>query len=346
MSESNGATKVRLKAREKSPDRAPMYKAVRDYMASTFLHFNAAAVKDAAEGWAKLVDKGGKMFLAMAGAMSTGEIGKTLADLIRAGFVSGISCTGANLEEDIFNLVAHKSYKRIPNWRTMTEEEEMELRDKGLARVTDVCIPENKAMDRIEALIKKLWQMAGKSGRRHLPSEYLFQMLRDDALEDIYEIPKTDSWVLAAMDKGVPIWSPGWEDSTLGQKFSALAIKKEVDYNCVICGPEHTESLIKWYKKESKTADLGFFQIGGGIAGDWSVCVVPIIEADMGEDCKCWRYFGQVSDAVTSYGGYSGALPREKYTWRKIDEKTELHMIESDAAIVFPMMAAWLMASL
>ena len=116
--------------------------AIKAFIKHHYRHFNSAALVDAAEGYVQFVQGGGKMFLAMAGAMSSAELGLSLAEMIRQDKIHGISCTGANLEEDIYNLVAHDYYVRIPNWRDLTPEDEHELLSRHLNRVTDTCIPE------------------------------------------------------------------------------------------------------------------------------------------------------------------------------------------------------------
>ena len=102
---------------------------VKNFIKTHYRHFNAAALLDAAEDYKKLIDSGGKMFLTMGGAMSTAELGISLAEMIRQDKVQAITCTGANLEEDVFNLVAHDYYKRIPNYRDLTASDEKELLD-------------------------------------------------------------------------------------------------------------------------------------------------------------------------------------------------------------------------
>src|SRR5574338_161507 len=111
---------------------------------STFIdhhyrHFNAASLVDAANAYSKHLDEGGIMLVTLAGAMSTAELGCSLAEMIRHGKVHAISCTGANLEEDVFNLVAHDHYVRIPNYRSLTAQDEKALLDRHLNRVTDTC---------------------------------------------------------------------------------------------------------------------------------------------------------------------------------------------------------------
>src|SRR6202012_1059758 len=87
--------------------RLGMSSPIRDFIAHHYRHFNAAALHDAAKGYEAHLAKGGKMFVTLAGAMSTAELGLSLAELIRQDKIHGICCTGANLEEDVFNLVAH-----------------------------------------------------------------------------------------------------------------------------------------------------------------------------------------------------------------------------------------------
>lgn len=318
--------------------------AVKEFIQHHYRHFNAAVVVDAAEAYLAHLNKGGKMFLAMAGAMSTGELGLTLAEMIRQDKIHGICTTGANLEEDVFNLVAHQHYKRVPNYRSLSDKEEIELRDKGLNRVTDTCIPEEEAMRRIERQVLKFWQKADKEKKRHFPYEYIYQLLRSGVIDEHFQIDPKDSWVLAACEKNIPIYTPGWEDSTLGNIFVANVMRKEVsDYSVVKAGVEQMADLIRWYQENSQKEFIGFFQIGGGIAGDFPICVVPLILQDLKEKCRLWGYFCQISDSTTSYGSYSGAVPNEKITWGKLDVTTPRFVIESDASIVAPLIFAYVL---
>lgn len=311
---------------------------IKQFIKHHYRHFNAAVVVDAAEAYVKHLEKGGKMFMTVAGAMSTAELGLSLAEMIREDKVHGICCTGANLEEDIFNLVAHTHYKRVPGYRNLTDQQEIDLRNSGMNRVTDTCIPEEEAMRRIERQVLKLWQKADKEGKRYLPYEYMYQLLDSGWIDSYFEIDPKDSWVVAAWKKKIPIFTPGWEDSTLGNIFVANVIRKDVsNFQVVKSGVEQMAALIDWYKQNSKKETIGFFQIAGGIAGDFPICVVPLIIQDLKEECKLWGYFCQISDSTTSYGSYSGAVPNEKITWGKLDIDTPRFVIESDASIVAPL---------
>ena len=317
---------------------------ITSFIEEHFKHFNAAALLDAAKGYREHLAGDGKMMITLAGAMSTAELGKSLAEMIRKDKVHIISCTGANLEEDLMNLVAHSHYKRVPEYRDLTPHQERELLDQGLNRVTDTCIPEEEAFRRLQDHIFKAWQEAEQTGERFFPHEYMYRILMSGELEQYYEIPPENSWMLAAAEKNLPIVVPGWEDSTLGNIFASYCIKKELNPSTAKSGIEYMMWLADWYTENSAGKGIGFFQIGGGIAGDFPICVVPMLYQDLERtDTPFWSYFCQISDSTTSYGSYSGAVPNEKITWGKLDADTPKFIVESDATIVAPLIFAWLL---
>lgn len=317
---------------------------VSNFIEHNYRHFNAAALMDAAKGYEKHIYEGGKMMITLAGAMSTAELGISLAEMIRQDKVQIISCTGANLEEDIMNLVAHSHYKRVPKYRELSAKEERELLDNHYNRVTDTCIPEEEAFRRLQSHIEKIWKDAEADGTRYFPHEYMYQMLLSGVLEQYYEIDPKNSWMLAAAEKNIPIVCPGWEDSTMGNIFASYVIKNELKANTVKSGIEYMAYLADWYRNNSEGKGVGFFQIGGGIAGDFPICVVPMMYQDLEwEGVPFWSYFCQISDSTTSYGSYSGAVPNEKITWGKLDIDTPKFIVESDATIVAPLIFAWIL---
>ncbi|MBK8487251.1 MAG: deoxyhypusine synthase family protein [Chitinophagales bacterium] len=317
---------------------------ISQFMQHHYRHFNSAALMDAAKGYETHLNEGGKMMITLAGAMSTAELGISLAEIIRQGKVDIISCTGANLEEDIMNLVAHTHYKRVPHWRDLTPQDEWALLEKGLNRVTDTCIPEEEAFRKIQKHIQKIWTDAQAAGERYFPHEYMYKLLLSGVMENDYEIDKKNSWMLAAAEKNIPIIVPGWEDSTMGNIFASYCIKGELNPSTMKSGIEYMMFLTEWYRNNSAGKGVGFFQIGGGIAGDFPICVVPMMYQDLEwHDVPFWSYFCQISDSTTSYGSYSGAVPNEKITWGKLDINTPKFIIESDATIVAPLIFAWLL---
>ena len=307
-----------------------------------YRHFNAAVLKDAADAYIAHLDRGGKMMITLAGAMSTGELGISLAEMIRQDKVHAITCTGANLEEDLFNLVARSKYERIPNYRELSPQQEKELLARHLNRVTDTCIPEEEAIRRIEKVVIDEWVAAARKKEHFFPHEFLFKILRECRLKKFYEIDPADSWMMAAAQKDLPLFVPGWEDSTLGNIYAARCITGTItDVHTARSGIEYMIELAEWYRRVSRESSIGFFQIGGGIAGDFPICVVPMLNQDVvSTPVPEWGYFCQISDSTTSFGSYSGAVPNEKITWGKLSVDTPKYMIESDATIVAPLIFA------
>jgi deoxyhypusine synthase len=318
---------------------------VKDFIKHHYRHFNAAALVDAAEGYVTHLESGGEMMVTMGGAMSTAELGLSLAEMIRQNKVHAITCTGANLEEDVFNLVAHSHYERVPNYRDLTPQDEQDLLERRLSRVTDTCIPEHEAMLRMEETMTAEWVRSDEAGERLFPYEFFYRVLREKTLEHHYEIDPKDSWLIAAMEKNLPIWTPGWEDSTLGNMFAAACMRGEVkNIHTVKTGVEAMTFLADWYTEKTEKTSIGFFQIAGGIAGDFPICVVPMLHFDLRrEHVPLWGYFCQISDSTTSYGSYSGAVPNEKITWGKLGIDTPKFIIESDASIVAPLIFAYVL---
>jgi deoxyhypusine synthase len=318
---------------------------ITQFIDHNYRHFNASALKMAAQGYKAHMEKGGEMLVTLAGAMSTAELGISLAEMIRQGKVHAISCTGANLEEDIFNLVAHDHYELIPNYRDLTPQDEQKLLEKHLNRVTDTCIPEGEAIRRIEKVVLEEWQKADQSGQRFFPHEFMYKILLSGKLEQYYQIDPKNSWMLAAAQKNIPMIVPGWEDSTLGNIFAGHIIKGDIKkVHTVKTGIEYMTYFAEWYMGTATKKPVGFFQIGGGIAGDFPICVVPMLDQDLEYDnVPLWSYFAQISDSTTSYGSYSGAVPNEKITWGKLAVETPKYVVESDASIVAPLIFAYVL---
>lgn len=316
---------------------------ISEFMETHFRHFNARETVDAARQYKTMVEGGGKMLLAMAGAMSTAELGISLAEMIRRDKVHAISCTAANLEEDVFNLVAHNDYRICSNYRDLSPADETKLRDEGMNRVTDTCIPED-VIRHIEGCFMDECQVLADNNDSLFPYQIFYRLFEKELLHPHFQIPLEHSWLFAAYEKGIPVLSPGFEDSTLGNIFAARVMEGKIKSHAAIkSGTEQMEHLVNWYIQTDAHSPIGFFQIGGGIAGDFAICSVPLILQDLQRDIRYWQYFAQISDSTTSYGSYSGAVPNEKITWHKLEAATPKFMINSDAAIIAPLIFAYVL---
>ncbi|QRK11305.1 deoxyhypusine synthase family protein [Archangium violaceum] len=309
---------------------------VLDFVLSNYKNFNARATRDAILAYWRHISAGGRMFWAVAGAMSSAQLGISLAPAIRAGLIHGLSVTGANLEESLFRLVAHHSYKDFPDYRYFTKGDDTKILADRMRRVTDTSIPEDEAFRAVEKIVVPMWQRATASGERRFWHEYFYEVIQ--AIEPgAYEGDPEACWLLAAARARLPLVVPGYEDSTFGNIFASYVKTGECNASIVKSGIEYMADFYDRYQELSAGAGIGFFQIGGGIAGDFPICVVPSIKYDLAQPVKPWAYFCQISDSTTSYGSYSGATPNEKITWDKLTETTPMFVIESDATIVAPL---------
>lgn len=312
---------------------------VRNFVVEHYRHFNAGSLASASQSLLQFLDGGGKIFLTLAGAMSTAELGRSIAPMIRAGHIAAISCTGANLEEDLFNLVAHDDYQKIDDWRSLSAQDEADLLARHMNRVTDTCIPEDKAFRKIESFIMQRWQNSSDNDESKLPHQFFYEILLEDELQ--FQAQPENSWLLAAAQANLQLVVPGWEDSTLGNIFAARVLENKIKQQTIIGGIGYMTELAQWYSQCSHP--LAFLQLGGGIAGDFPICVVPMLNQDLERDTPLWSWFCQISESTPSYGGYSGAPPNEKITWGKLAVDTEKFVIESDATIVAPLMFCYIL---
>jgi len=313
-----------------------------EFILTNYKNFNARATKDATIAYWRHLEAGGKMFWAVAGAMSSAQLGITLAPAIRAGLIHGMSVTGANLEESLFRLVAHDSYKDFPDYRYFSKEDDDRILNDRMRRVTDTSIPEDEAFRVVEKILVPMWREAAAKGERRLWHEYFYELIQSIS-KDVYEGDPEECWLLAAARAKLPIVVPGYEDSTFGNIFASHVKLGECEAGIAKSGIEYMADFYDRYNELSEGEGVGFFQIGGGIAGDFPICVVPSIKYDLEQPVKPWAYFCQISDSTTSYGSYSGATPNEKITWDKLTVETPMFVIESDATIVAPLILSALL---
>lgn len=316
-----------------------------------FERYNAGTTRRAAEAYVDHIKAGGAMWLSMAGAMSTAGLGKCVAELIRQEKIHALVCTGANLEEDLFLLHGRPHYEDLSDYRDLTPEDDEDLRDEGKNRVTDTAFDDKKVIEPVVQAVEELWKKADKAGTARFPHEYLYELIRAGTLEKGYKGNPNDSWLLAAADADLPIFTPGWEDSTLGNACVAAEERGDISTtDIVLSGLKGFQYFSRWYAATSvpskgKTRKMGMFQIGGGIAGDAPICAVPFLRLELKrKDVPLLSYFCQVTDATESYGGYSGAVPSEKISWGKLDTQTKYFDIHSDATIVAPIIFEYVLA--
>ena len=289
---------------------------ISQFITHNYRHFNAAALVDAAKGYEAHIDKGGKMMITLGGAMSTAELGISLAEMIRRDKVQIITCTGANLEEDIMNLVAHSHYKRVPNYRDFTPQDEWNLLQSHMNRVTDTCIPEEEAFRRLQQHIFKIWKDADSKGERYLPYEFMYKLLRSGGTGAVLRDRPEEQLDVGRLRKEHSDYRTGMGGQHDGQYLYLLLHQGRAEAFHRQGRHRNDDLPDRMVPGQQRRSRRGLFQIGGGISGDFPICVVPMMYQDLEwEETPCWAYFCQISDSTTSYGSYSGAVPNEKITW-------------------------------
>lgn len=319
---------------------------------STLNHTNGGATLQAALWLKEHLKNGGKIVVTLAGALSSFQIGVMLAELIRQNKVHLVSATGANHEESYYRYVAHSHYAYIPRYTELTPDQEAELRDAGLRRITDTFLPEDESVRIMEPHLLKMWHEAAEKGESYYPHEYFRRLFAEKLIQPDPKANPDDCWTYAAYEKNIPIVVPGFEDSTMGNIFASYTYKgphkKEgdpsVDASVMKSGLEYFHLMYDWYMKESKDAPIAFLQLGGGIAADFPICVVPSIKHDLGNhNVRDWAGFIEIGSSPMSYGSYSGAGGKEKITWDKLSTSSYYNIIQSDVTVAFPWIAAVLL---
>ncbi|HLC50048.1 MAG TPA: deoxyhypusine synthase family protein [Candidatus Nanoarchaeia archaeon] len=318
----------------------------------TLNHTNGGSTLQAALWLKNHLKNGGKIVVTLAGALSSFQIGVMLAELIRQDKVHLVSATGANHEESYYRYVAHSHYANIPNYTELTPNQEAELRDAGLRRITDTFLPEDESVRIMEPHLLKMWKDASKKGERYFPHEYFRRLFAEKLIKPDKLANPNDCWAYAAFEKNIPIIVPGFEDSTMGNIFASYTYngknKKKgdtvVDSNAMKSGLEYFHLMYDWYMEESKNAPIAFLQLGGGIAADFPICVVPSLKHDLKlPKVRDWAGFIEIGSSPMSYGSYSGAGGKEKITWDKLSTQSYYNIIQSDVTVVFPWIAAILL---
>ncbi|MFZ2205431.1 MAG: deoxyhypusine synthase family protein [Minisyncoccia bacterium] len=334
---------------------------VSNFLAHTKRHCNGGKTVDAGIWLRDHCDNGGKIFLTMSGAGSSFQQGIMISELIRAGKIAAISVTGANLEESLYRLVANSHYAYIPDYMELTRQEEKELAQAGFRRITDTFLPEEESVRIVLPAKEKLWREAEEKGESYFWHEYFFQLFERKMIEFDPTANPDDCWLYQAWLHKIPIFIPGIEDQTMGNIFTYFCYKgnhpvlkkyaqdKPISQKIIKYGFDYMHSLAEWYLDNTKEKGLAFLQLGGGIAADFPICVVPHIKKDYMDGfseeeqekvVRSWAGFIEIHNATMSFGSYSGAGFKEKITWEKFDVDAYGIQVCGDYTAHFPDIAA------
>lgn len=339
---------------------------VSHFCIDTMRHCNGGKTVDAGIWLREFLKDGGRIFVSLAGAFSSFQGGVMLSKLIEQGYVAGISATGANMEESFYRLVAYSHYAYIRDYAKLTRSQEKQLDRAGYRRITDTFLPEEESVRVILDPLMKLWQEAQQNGQRRLWHEYFFELFERKLVKFDPTARPHECWLLSACVNRVPVFVPGYEDSTMGNIFSWACYggdhpfltqyknnlfdgESRLSPDVAYPGTVYMHRLAEWYMDQAGGKGLAFLQLGGGIAGDFPICVVPHLKKDYLADLPTekqdelippWRGFIEIHSSPMSYGSYSGAGGDEKITWSKVEVDSFTSQICGDYTVHFPVIAA------
>ncbi len=334
---------------------------VSNFLVNTKRHCNGGRTVDAGLWLKSHCDDGGKLFVTMSGAGSSFQMGIVLSELIRAGKVAAISVTGANMEESLYRLLANSHYAYIRDYTSLTQEQELELDHAGFRRITDTFLPEEESVRVVLDPLMDLWREAEEKGECLHWHEFFFRLFERELIKPDPTASVKDCWLYQAWKHGVHVVVPGWEDSTMGNIFThatysgahefleRYVLEKPISSQVVKHNHEYMHSLAAWYMDNTKTKKLAFLQLGGGIAADFPICVVPHLKKDFlaGQTLSdqerfipTWAGFVEIHLTPMSAGSYSGAGHMEKITWGKFQPGSFGMQIFGDFTSIFPDIAA------
>lgn len=334
---------------------------ISNWLARTKLHCNGGKTVDAGLLLKRHCDAGGKIFLTMAGAASSFQVGVEIGELIRAGKIAGISVTGANLEESLYRLVANSCYAYIPDYMELTRSEEKELDRAGFRRITDTFLPEEESVRVVLPKLEELWREAEAEKKYLLWHEYFYQLFERKMIEFDPTANPDDCWLYQAWLHHVPVFVAGVEDSTMGNIFAYYSYggdhpflsrykqKQPISPEMIHHSFRYMHRLTEWYMDSTKERKHAFLQLGGGIAADFPICVVPHLKKDylaeqslelQEELIPTWAGFVEIHSSPMSFGSYSGAGGKEKITWSKLEPDAFVVQICGDFTEHFPDIAA------
>ena len=327
-----------LRGQRIDPRRIDGKETVAELIEGTFLAYNAARLREAAQLFTnKMLQPDVTIGLTLTGALTPAGLGMAaLIPLIEAGFVDWIISTGANLYHDThfgLGLAMH---------RGNAQESDTVLREEGVVRIYDIFFDYDVLLS-TDAFFRQIirapeFQRTMSSAEFHnLCGKYVAE--REKALGI-----GTKSLLSAAYAAGVPIYTSSPGDSSIGMNIAALALEGGrclIDPNRDV---NETASIVLAAKRGGgKSAVL---IVGGGSPKNFMLQTEPQIQEVLGIDERGHDYFLQVTDARPDTGGLSGATPAEAVSWGKIDPDRlpDAVVCYLDSTVALPLLTSYALA--
>jgi deoxyhypusine synthase len=273
------------------------------------------------------------VILCLAGSLISAGLKQIFVDLIRNNMVDAVVSTGANIvDQDFFEALGFKHYIAGDEYKYGAGD--AELRELMIDRIYDTFIDEEqlRICDEVTHQITDSLEPRPYSSREFIHAMGAY--LKDNGRTP--ENGNADSIVLAAYEKGVPIFVPAMSDCSAGFGFVAHQHARQ-GKPCVSIDSAKDFYEITKLKIENPTT--GLLMIGGGVPKNFAQDIV--VAADiLGVEASMHKYAIQITVADARDGALSGSTLKEASSWGKVDLTYE-QMVFSEATLALPLIAGY-----
>ena len=323
---------------------------VADLVDETFLAYNAARLREACQLFArKMLEPDVTVGLSITGALTPAGLGiSTLVPLMRAGFVDWIITTGANLYHDThfgIGLSLHQGSTAISD---------VVLREEEVVRIYDIFFDYSVLLD-TDAFFRRL--IEGEEFQRPMSTAEFHNLCGKYVLERGRKLGiENKSFLAAAYEYGVPLYTSSPGDSSIGMNVAAkalqgnkLAFDPSADVNetaSIVLAAKRGAIHGRGDKGKKHGGKSAVFILGGGSPKNFMLQTEPQIQEVLGIDERGHDYFLQITDARPDTGGLSGATPGEAVSWGKVDPERlpDAVVCYVDSTIALPLITSYALA--
>lgn len=269
----------------------------------------AGELSRAVELYSQMIMEGAVVFLGLAGPLVPGGLRKVITDIIRSGMANVVVSSGANIVHDMIEAFGGTHYSGSFN------ADDVELRDKGIGRVGNIYVPKEDFIV-FEKRCREIFKGIPEKLRVNLSVRELLSIIGAS-------IKDKGSFLKAARDFDVPVFSPGITDSMLGLQLFFYSQEEKVVLNVLKDMKELADIVFKADK-------AGALMIGGGVPKHYILGVNTLRD---GID-----YGIQITTDRGDGGSLSGAKLEEAISWGKAGKKARLVSLVGDATILLPLL--------
>ena len=308
--------------------------------------YNAKRLAEACHLFKSMLDGNSTVCLTLAGAMTPVGMGGGIIKMMEKGFVDWIVTTGANTYHDL-----HFAYQ-LPVHQGDQCADDNELAEHDVVRIYDVYIDMQRTLIAQDNIIQALTGKAVEDNK--FPAKFSTAYYYKTLGEGVWETAKNPdrSFIASASKNKVPVFVPGFADSSVGMGTSYLPILANRNSGSFDLDPEDfvdpsptmdvLESAAIVHDSMIHDISRGVIEVGGGVPKNFLQQTGPMISQIIGMECPGENYVIQVTVDRPDTGGLSGATINEGKSWGKIPRAGEGNVVPYlDATVGIPIIFAY-----